>query len=117
MADGTRIEYNFIRPHMTLKGKTPAEAAGLPSLGKNKWRTLIQQSVEAKEPKETPTQIWRRRTIEGTIRRYLEGEGNGVSAKWVMKQIQYLRKNGMTETELRTILSKFNNPTLLAFLD
>ena len=114
--DGLKIDYNFIRPHMTL-GKTPAEAAGLPSLGKNKWRTLIQQSVEAKEPKETPTQIWRRRTIEGTIRRYLEGEGNGVSAKWVMKQIEYLRKNGMTETELRTILSRFNNPTLLAFLD
>jgi len=117
LIEGLKIDYNFIRPHMTLKGKTPAEAAGLPSLGKNKWRTLIEQSVEAKDPKETPTQIWRRRTIEGTIRRYLEGEGNGVTAKWVVKQIEYLRNNGMTEAELRAILSKFNNPTLLAFLD
>jgi transposase-like protein len=114
--DGLKIDYNFIRPHSSLSGLTPAEAAGLPSLGKNKWKTLIQQSAEANGRKETPTQKWRRKVIEGTIRRYLEGEANGVSAKWVLKQIEYLKNNGMTEAELRAILSKFNNPTLLAFL-
>jgi hypothetical protein len=89
----------------------------LPSLGDgNKWKTLIQSSVEAKERKETPAQIWRRRTIEGAIKRYLDGESNGVNAKWVLKQIEYLKENGMTENELREILSRFKNPTLFAFL-
>ena len=46
MADGTRIEYNFIRPHMTLKGKTPAEACGIGLEGKNKWLTLIQKASQ-----------------------------------------------------------------------
>lgn len=54
--------------------------------------------------------------IERTIKRYLEGEANGVNSKWVLKQIEYLKKNGMTEEELRKILSRFNNPTLLFFL-
>lgn len=46
MADGTRIEYDFIRPHMALNGKTPAEAAGLAlGLDGNKWQKLIRQSA------------------------------------------------------------------------
>jgi len=77
---------------------------------------MIENSVEAKERTETPAQTWRRRIIEGTIKRYLEGEGNGVNAKWVLNQIQWLKREGMTEAELREILSRFNNPTLLAFL-
>jgi len=44
MSDGVRIEYNFIRPHMALKGKTPAEACGIKVEGKNKWLTLIQNA-------------------------------------------------------------------------
>jgi len=117
VVDGLRLAYNFTRPHSALNGRTPAEAAGLSSLGDgNKWKALIQNSVEAKERKETPAQTWRRRTIEGAIKRYLDGEGNGVNAKWVLKQIEYLKKNGMTEAELREVLSRFNNPTLLAFL-
>jgi len=44
MADGARIEYNFIRPHMALDGKTPAEACGIKIEGKNKWITLIQNA-------------------------------------------------------------------------
>jgi transposase-like protein len=117
MVDGVRLAYNFMRPHSALNGKTPAEAAGLPTLGDgNRWKTMIQNSVEAKERKETPAQTWRRRTIEGTIKRYLEGEGNGVNAKWVLNQIEWLKREGMTETELREILSRFNSPTLLAFL-
>jgi len=42
--DGFRIYYNFIRPHMALKGKTPAEACGIVINGKNKWLTLIQNA-------------------------------------------------------------------------
>lgn len=29
VVEGYRIYYNFIRPHMSLNGKTPAEVAGL----------------------------------------------------------------------------------------
>ena len=42
--DGFRIYYNFIRPHMTLKGKTPAEEANIKlELGRNKWLSLIRK--------------------------------------------------------------------------
>jgi hypothetical protein len=117
MVDGVRLAYNFMRPHSSLNGRTPAEAAGLPALGDgNRWKTMIQNSVEAKERKETSAQTWRRRTIEGTIKRYLEGEGNGVNAKWVLNQIESLKRQGMTEAELREILSRFDNTTLMAFL-
>ena len=41
-AKGYRIYYNFVRPHKTLKGKTPAEAAGLPRpRTKNRWLAFI----------------------------------------------------------------------------
>jgi len=29
IADGIRINHNFIKPHMALSGKTPAQVAGL----------------------------------------------------------------------------------------
>jgi len=49
MADGTRIEYNFIRPHMALNGKTPAEVAGLAlNLEGNMWQELIKRSVSSR---------------------------------------------------------------------
>lgn len=44
MIDGMRIYYNFIRSHMALDGKTPAEACGIEVKGKNKWITLIQNA-------------------------------------------------------------------------
>ena len=37
-----RNYYNFLRPHMTLKGKTPAEAAGM---GRWDWRSLIRAII------------------------------------------------------------------------
>ncbi len=44
-----RIYYNFIRPHMALDGKTPAEKAGIDlGLGEKKWEELIRQSIRAK---------------------------------------------------------------------
>jgi hypothetical protein len=45
--DGQRIYYNHIRPHQTLKGKAPVEAAGLDlNLDKNKWESLIKKAAE-----------------------------------------------------------------------
>ncbi len=44
MMDGLRIYYNFMRPHVALDGKTPAEACGIKIEGKNKWITLIQNA-------------------------------------------------------------------------
>jgi transposase-like protein/predicted nucleic acid-binding Zn finger protein len=43
---GMQIYHNYVRPHMALKGKTPAEAAGVEIRGQNKWLTLIQQSAK-----------------------------------------------------------------------
>lgn len=48
MADGIRINYNFIHPHMGLDGRTPAEAAGIRVEGENKWLTLIQNASISK---------------------------------------------------------------------
>ena len=40
------IYYNFVRGHMALNGKTPAEMAGLElGLNGNKWKELIRKSV------------------------------------------------------------------------
>jgi hypothetical protein len=44
IVSGYQIYHNFIRPHMGLKGKTPAELAGIEVQGENKWLTLIQNA-------------------------------------------------------------------------
>jgi hypothetical protein len=41
---GYRIYHNYLRPHEGLKGKTPAQAAGITIKGDNKWITLIQNA-------------------------------------------------------------------------
>jgi len=41
---GMRIYHNFVKPHMALKGKTPAEVAGKVQ-GQNKWLTIIQDAT------------------------------------------------------------------------
>lgn len=46
--DGSQIFYNYIRSHMGLNGKTPAEACGIEIKGKDKWITLIQNSMNNK---------------------------------------------------------------------
>jgi transposase-like protein len=48
MVDGIRINYNFIRPHMGLDGRTPAQTAGL-DLGLDgiRWKELIKQASKA----------------------------------------------------------------------
>ena len=41
-----QIYYNFIRPHMGLKGSTPAEAAGVGITSENRWAELLIKSIK-----------------------------------------------------------------------
>lgn len=41
---GYQVFHNYIRPHMALEGKTPAEAAGIEVKGENRWLTIIQNA-------------------------------------------------------------------------
>jgi hypothetical protein len=43
---GLQIYHNYVRPHMALDGKTPAEKAGIKVNGENKWLTIIQNASE-----------------------------------------------------------------------
>ncbi len=43
---GYRIFHNFVRPHESLKGETPADKAGIKVEGTNKWLTLIQNASQ-----------------------------------------------------------------------
>ncbi|MGA2785236.1 MAG: DDE-type integrase/transposase/recombinase [Candidatus Bathyarchaeia archaeon] len=42
---GMQIYHNYVRPHMGLKGKTPADLAGIQVEGEDKWLTLIQNAA------------------------------------------------------------------------
>lgn len=42
--DGCQLYHNYIRGHMGLDGKTPAEACGITIQGEDKWKTLIQNA-------------------------------------------------------------------------
>lgn len=44
MFDGYQMYHNYLRPHMGLEEKTPAEKCGIKIEGKNKWITLIQNA-------------------------------------------------------------------------
>jgi transposase-like protein len=51
-AEADRLYYNFLRPHMTLNGKTPAEVAKIDlQLGQNRWESLIRRSTRYKNGK------------------------------------------------------------------
>lgn len=44
LAEGQRIYYNFVKPHMALENQTPAERAGVGIVGKNKWNELLESA-------------------------------------------------------------------------
>jgi transposase-like protein len=50
MMEGIQIYYNFLRPHMALDGKTPAQQAKISdgSTPEN-WKSLIKKATEAKK--------------------------------------------------------------------
>jgi len=51
--EGFDIYYNYVRPHMSLEGKTPAEKANINlDLDRNKWLSLIRKSLEHQGQKE-----------------------------------------------------------------
>lgn len=60
LADGTSetflkgwfVHYNFVRPHQSLDGKTPAEASGIKLGLKDGWGDLIEKAIEYKAMKE-----------------------------------------------------------------
>ncbi|MGD1054457.1 MAG: hypothetical protein ABR867_00010 [Nitrososphaerales archaeon] len=41
---GYQLFHNYIRPHEALKGRTPAELAGIKVNGDNRWMTIIQNA-------------------------------------------------------------------------
>jgi transposase-like protein len=45
---GLQIYHNYVRPHMGLNGKTPADLVGIQVEGENKWFTLIQNASRKK---------------------------------------------------------------------
>jgi hypothetical protein len=45
---GLQIYHNYVRPHMGLDGKTPADLAGIQVKGTDKWLTLIQNASKKK---------------------------------------------------------------------
>jgi transposase-like protein len=49
---GYQIYHNFVRPHQALKGKTPAEVAGIKVEGEDRWKTLIQNASQRTQVKE-----------------------------------------------------------------
>jgi hypothetical protein len=41
LAEGKRIQYNFVKPHMALKGETPAKKAGIEIDGKTNGKHCL----------------------------------------------------------------------------
>jgi transposase-like protein len=46
IAEGMRIQYNFVKPHMALNGQTPAEASSITTQERNKWLGLLTNALE-----------------------------------------------------------------------
>jgi transposase-like protein len=51
MLDGWFVYYNFLRPHSSLGGKTPAEVAGIHLNLENRWESLIDLATKWKVEK------------------------------------------------------------------
>jgi putative transposase len=47
---GYQIYHNYVRPHMGLDGRTPAEAAGVEVEGQDRWLTIIQNASHNRSP-------------------------------------------------------------------
>jgi transposase InsO family protein len=49
IAEGQRIQYNFVKPHKALDGQTPAQAAGIEANKGNKWMKLLTEAITRDE--------------------------------------------------------------------
>ena len=49
IAEGQRIHYNFVKPHIALEGQTPAERAGVGVEGQNRWMELLRKGLDKQE--------------------------------------------------------------------
>ncbi|MDG6976043.1 MAG: transposase [Nitrososphaerota archaeon] len=45
VAEGMRIQYNFVRPRTALEGQTPAQVAGIGLTGRDKWMELLKKAL------------------------------------------------------------------------
>ncbi|MGA3190984.1 MAG: IS6 family transposase [Candidatus Bathyarchaeia archaeon] len=45
---GYQLFHNYVRPHESLGGKTPAEACGITVQGQDKWKTIIENASKNK---------------------------------------------------------------------
>jgi transposase-like protein len=46
IAEGQRIHYNFVKPHIALDGRTPANEAGIGVEGRMGWRALLSDALK-----------------------------------------------------------------------
>src|SRR5208283_1375946 len=46
ISEGMRIHYNFVKPHSSLEGQTPAQRAGIPI--QNSWSELLKRTLSEK---------------------------------------------------------------------
>jgi len=44
LTTGLQIYHNYLRPHMALDGRTPAQLAGIEVTDNDKWMTIIQNA-------------------------------------------------------------------------
>lgn len=61
LLEGWVVHYNYVRPHQTLKGKTPAQVSGIDM--ENDWHTLVNEAIrnevetEMERVKEKPIMV------------------------------------------------------------
>jgi putative transposase len=60
--EGFIFNYNYLRPHESLKGRTPAEAAKVHDFPYGSWQDVIRSQVPTPPPQKSPSEL----TLEAT---------------------------------------------------
>lgn len=53
IAEGQRIQYNFVKAHMALEGQTPAQVAGIGIKAKDKWLAMLTKALRESTARES----------------------------------------------------------------